>query len=87
MTHSLNTTSTALVNDFPAASVPASNPRTPTHHAYHVREFTTGEGKKSLWTRVGTAWAHRDGQGFNLQLDCTPVDGRLSLRVATEKKE
>ena len=28
-----------------------------------------------------------DGQGFNVQLECVPLDGRITLRVATEKAE
>ena len=55
----------------------------PTHVAYQVRE-----GKdKGFWTRIGVAWAHKDGKGFNVQLECVPLDGRISLRVASEKKE
>ncbi len=61
--------------------------RSPSHVAYHVREFGTGDRKKSTWTRIGSAWTHRDGQGFNLQIECLPIDGRISLRVASEKKE
>ena len=56
----------------------------PSHIAYHVRDR---EGGKAFWNRIGSAWAHADGNGFNVQLDCNPVDGRLTLRVATEKKE
>jgi hypothetical protein len=57
--------------------------KAPTHIAYHVRDR---EGKKGFWTRIGSAWAHNDGKGFNIQLDCLPVDGRISLRVAGEEK-
>ena len=57
-------------------------PKSPTHIAYQVRE-----GKdKGFWTRIGAAWQHKDGKGFNIQLDCMPFDGSISLRVATEKK-
>ena len=58
-------------------------PRGPSHVAYHVRDR---EGKKGIWTRIGSAWAHADGQGFNLQVEMVPLDGRISLRVATEQK-
>ncbi|MEZ6064129.1 MAG: hypothetical protein R3B90_00125 [Planctomycetaceae bacterium] len=44
-------------------------------------------GKKGFWTRIGSAWAHADGSGFNIQLECIPLDGRITLRVASEKKE
>jgi hypothetical protein len=59
--------------------------KSPTHVAYQVRD--RGEGQKSFWTRIGVAWAHADGKGFNVQLEVVPLDGRISLRVASEKKE
>lgn len=71
----------------PAPASTGSSSRSPSHVAYHVREFGTGDRKKSTWTRIGSAWTHRDGQGFNLQIECLPIDGRISLRVASEKKE
>ena len=58
--------------------------KAPSHIAYHVRDR---EGKKSFWTRIGSAWAHADGKGFNLQLEIVPLDGRVSLRVSSEKKD
>jgi hypothetical protein len=67
------------------ATTPAPSGKTPSHTAYQVRD--RGEGKKSFWTRIGSAWQHADGKGFNVQLDCVPLDGRVSLRVASETKE
>jgi len=58
--------------------------KVPSHVAYQVRDR---EGKKSYWTRIGSAWAHADGKGFNIQLETVPLDGRITLRVATEKKD
>lgn len=60
-----------------------STGKAPTHIAYHVRDR---DGKKGFWTRIGSAWAHSDGKGFNIQLDCQPVDGRITVRVAGEEK-
>jgi hypothetical protein len=40
---------------------------------------------KGFWTRIGSAWAHKDGNGFNIQLESTPIDGHITLRVASEK--
>ena len=57
--------------------------KAPSHIAYQVRDR---EGKKGFWTRIGSAWAHTDGQGFNIQLECVPLDGRITLRVASEKE-
>jgi hypothetical protein len=54
--------------------------------AYTVREFTTSpEGgkseKRAMWNKVGSAWLHKDGKGFNVQLESLPVNGRLVIRV------
>jgi hypothetical protein len=61
-------------------SQPAS--KSPTHIAYHVRNR---EGGKGFWTRIGSAWAHKDSNGFNIQLESTPIDGHITLRIASEK--
>ena len=58
--------------------------KTPSHVAYHVRDR---EGAKGFWTRIGSAWPHADGKGFNVQLEVVPLDGRIVFRVASEKKE
>jgi hypothetical protein len=58
--------------------------KTPSHIAYQVRDR---EGGKGFFTRIGAAWPHKDGKGFNVQLDCVPLDGRITLRVASENKE
>lgn len=48
--------------------------------AWHV----TGSGENAFWTRMGAAWAHRDGHGFTLQLETLPIDGRVVLRKPDE---
>lgn len=58
--------------------------KTPSHIAYQVRDRG---GKKSYWTRIGVAWQHADGKGYNVQLEAVPLDGRITLRVASEHKE
>ena len=61
-----------------------TNSKKPSHVAYQVRDR---EGKKGYWTRIGSAWAHNDGKGFNIQLEVVPLDGRIVLRVESEKKD
>ena len=61
---------------------PAS--KAPSHVAYHVRNREGGEG---FWTRIGSAWPHADGNGFNIQIETVPLDGRITLRVASEKSK
>lgn len=63
---------------------PKTTSKAPTHIAYQVRDR---EGGKGFWTRIGAAWAHADGNGFNIQIECVPLDGRITLRVATDTKE
>lgn len=59
-----------------------TNASAPTHIAYHVKK-----GKeKSYWTRIGAAWMHKDGKGFNIQLDLLPPYGEISLRVPSDEK-
>jgi hypothetical protein len=62
----------------------ASKGTAPTHIVYQVLDR---EGDQSaIWTRIGAAWPHSDGKGFNITLTALPVDGRLSVRVASEAK-
>ena len=59
----------------------ATKGKAPTHIAYQVREGTD----KSYWKRIGAGWIHSDGNGFNIQLESTPLDGKITLRVASDK--
>jgi hypothetical protein len=61
-----------------------STTKSPSHIAYQVRDR---EGQRGYWTRIGSVWPHADGKGFNIQLEVVPLDGRITLRVASEKKE
>lgn len=56
--------------------------KAPTHVAYHVRDV---KGSESFWTRIGSAWQHADGNGLNIQIETLPLDGRITLRVPSEK--
>jgi len=49
-------------------------------YAYAVREFDTADGKKGrAWTRIGVAFPHKDGTGFNVEVHSFPLDGRIVL--------
>lgn len=63
------------------AAAPKGN--LPTHNVYIVE----GDGKdRSFWTKVGCAWQHQDGDGFNINLTALPVNGRLVIRARKEKE-
>jgi len=71
-------------NQQPANQKQSTGSNAPTHVAYHVRDAKDGKG---FWTRIGSAWSHKDGKGFNIQIDVVPLDGRITLRVASENNE
>ena len=52
---------------------------------YTVRP--SDDGKQSYWSKIAIAWAHKDGQGYNIQMDALPVDGKLVLRTVSEDEQ
>ena len=50
---------------------------TPSHIICQVIER---EGKKSIWSRIGAAWMHQDGEGFSLSFNAIPLTGSVVLR-------
>ena len=63
----------------------------PSHKVFVVEDRETeGEDNDAFWTRIGSAWPHKDGKGLNLVLSALPINGRLVLREYTpddEKKD
>lgn len=60
----------------------------PSHRAYVIedRDGEQTEQQSGFWTRVGSAWPHKDGKGLNLQLiPGIAVTGRLVLREFTDE--
>jgi hypothetical protein len=56
----------------------------PKYACYHVRQGKNGE--KGFWTRIGVAWAHKDGNGVDIQLDSlVPLDSRITCRIPETK--
>ena len=72
----------------PTRSTVMSDNKKPTHKVFVVEE-REGEGKdeNAFWTRVGSAWSHKDGKGFNVVLSALPLNGRLVLREFTEEDD
>lgn len=60
----------------------------PSHKAYAVEDrVVEGEETDAFWTRIGSAWPHKDGKGLNVVLSALPVNGRLVLREYTPEDE
>lgn len=52
-----------------------------------VENWKGAEGDdKSNWIRVGVAFPHGDGKGFNVELRAMPVGGKLVLREPRERE-
>ena len=55
--------------------------------AFTVRKYTTSDGEeKSSWTKIGVAFPHKSGGGFNVQLDAIPApaaskDGSMKYEI------
>ena len=46
-----------------------------------VETYEDGAGdEKAHWTRIGVAFAHKDGNGMNVNLSAIPVTGKLVIR-------
>ena len=54
----------------------------PAFYAYSVKDRP---GKDAIWTKIGAAFPHEDGDGFTVQLEALPVGDKLTLRVPREK--
>ncbi len=58
----------------------------PTHTAYAVRNFEKDGGKPDAeWLKIGAAWPHKDGKGFDVNLEALPTGGRVVLRLSEPK--
>ena len=59
----------------------------PSHKCYVVEDKDDEDNEvdaKGWWTRVGSAWPHKDGKGLNVVLAAVPINGRLVLREYNE---
>ena len=61
----------------------------PAYFAYSVteREDNGSAENREFWTKIGAAWPHKDGKGFTVSLEATPVNARLLLRQPEEQEE
>ena len=55
--------------------------------AYRAYTVVKREGKDDFWLNLGVAFAHEDGEGFNILLQALPTDAELVLRTYKEKPE
>jgi hypothetical protein len=55
----------------------------PTHlNVFTVEEYDNNGKSGKRWTKIGAAFPHKEGAGFNVELKAFPVDGRLVVLPA-----
>ena len=57
----------------------------PVYRAYTV--VKRGDDKDDFWLNLGVAFAHDDGDGFNLLLQALPIDGKIVLRRYKDEED
>lgn len=55
----------------------------PRKEVFHIKDL--GDGKKSIWTKIGSAFVNKDGS-INAFLEALPIDGRLHIREPRTQK-
>ena len=53
--------------------------------AYDAYAVKNGKDGKGYFNRIGAAFAHRDGKGFDIDMAATPVNGRVTLREPKDR--
>lgn len=54
---------------------------------YSVYTVIKKDGREDYWLNIGAAFAHGNGEGYNVLLQALPIDGKLVLRKYVEKKD
>jgi len=61
------------------------NPATPLN-VFTVEEYEAPTGRSGTsWTKIGVAFAHHDGTGFNIELRAFPRNGRLVVLAPSDE--
>ncbi len=55
--------------------------------AFQAYTVIKREGQDDYWLNIGAAFAHQDGDGFNVMLQALPIGGKIVLRPPKDKGE
>lgn len=64
-----------------------SGKKQPWGDVFHVEQLSED---KSKWVKLGVAWRHEDGKGFDFTLDAEPIawkDPKCERRVVIRKRD
>jgi hypothetical protein len=57
------------------------------YQVFSIKEGREKDGRgNGVWVRAGSAWVNRDGS-MNVYLDVLPLDGKLHVREAADKRD
>lgn len=56
------------------------------YHAYTVVDYDRNGERKAKWFKIGSAFEHKDGGGYDVALAAVPVNGRIALRKPKSKE-
>jgi hypothetical protein len=74
------------MGDTPAQRTPKSSSSAPDYRAFTVVK-REGKDKSDYWLDIGAAFAHEDGEGFNVLLHALPIDGKIVLRTIKDNED
>ena len=53
---------------------------------HRVYTIVPKENDKDYWLNIGVAFPHKDGKGWNLNIQALPLDGKLVIREVDEQQ-
>lgn len=56
--------------------------QSPQFNVYTVED--RGKDQDPFWLKIGAAFPHQDGKGYNIVLSAFPIDNRLVMRAPSE---
>jgi hypothetical protein len=59
------------------ATAPAETTAPTYLNVFTVEEYESNGKPQKRWTKIGAAFPHKEGIGFNIELKAFPLDGRL----------
>jgi hypothetical protein len=65
--------------------IPTHTNPTVRYDVFNVKTFDVQGEERTDWRKLGVAFPHRDGKGFNVELDLLPLDGKLAVRLYEPK--
>ena len=57
------------------------------HFIAYVVSDNPNENDRAFWTRIGTMFSHKDGEGFDLLLKASPLTTRVVIRKPKPKQD